>query len=63
MPLDPRELEILRSMTPAQKLDVMRGLLRTGLELKEAGIRALEPELDDDGVRRKLREILARGQR
>ncbi len=50
-------------MKPAQKLDVMHGLLRTGLELKEAGIRALEPELDDDGVRRKLREILARGRR
>lgn len=63
MPLDPRELEILRSMTPEQKLDVMHGLIRTGLELKEAGIRALEPDLDDEGVRRKLLQILARGRR
>lgn len=63
MPLDPRELEILRSMTPARKLDVMHGLIRTGLELKEAGIRASEPELDDEGVRRKLLQILARGRR
>lgn len=38
-----RTIEILRGMTPEQKLAVMRSLIRQAYALEEAGVRALHP--------------------
>ncbi len=54
------EYERLREMSPAQKLAVMHSLIRQGLELKAAGIRARRPELTEEEVRTRLREIISR---
>lgn len=48
---DEHDMEILRGMTPEQKLAVMRSLIRQAYVLKEAGIRALHPDLPQDEVR------------
>jgi len=52
-PLDVQEAELgaLRRMTPAQKLNVMRALIRQAYELKAAGIRASRPDLSEEEVR------------
>lgn len=50
MTRDERDIEILRQMAPEQKLAVMRSLIRQAYALKEAGVRALHPELTDDEV-------------
>lgn len=55
------ELEILRRMTPEQKLRVMRGLIRQAHELKAAGIRLAHPELPEDEVWARVREVIAGG--
>lgn len=61
MPSDrEKEYERLRRMTPAQKLAVMRSLIRQGYELKAAGIRARSPELSEREVREEVREIISR---
>lgn len=51
MPRDERDIEILREMTPEQKLAVMRSLIRQAYALKEAGIQALHPGLPQDEIR------------
>lgn len=56
---DEREIEILRAMTAAQKLAVMRGLIRQAYTLKEAGVRALHPELTDQEVRARAKAAVA----
>jgi hypothetical protein len=38
-------------------------MIRTGLELKAAGLRAMHPELTEAEVAGRLRELLARGAR
>jgi hypothetical protein len=63
MDLDEAELDILRSMPPAEKLRVLTDMIRTGLELKAAGLRAMHPELTEAEVAGRLRELLARGAR
>lgn len=45
-----RDIQILQEMTPEQKLAVMRTLIRQAYALKEAGIRALQPDLPEDEV-------------
>ena len=55
------EYEILRQMTPRQKLDVMNGMIRQAVELKEAWLRATEPSLDEAEIRSKARELVAGG--
>ncbi len=51
MARDERDIEILRRMAPDRKLAVMRSLIRQAYALKEAGIRALHPDLADDEIR------------
>jgi len=51
MATDERDIEVLRGMTPEQKLAVMKSLIRQAYALKEAGIRALHPELSQDEIR------------
>lgn len=55
------ELEALRRMTPQQKLAVMRGLIRQAYELKAAGIRAAHPDLSEEEVRARTRELVGGG--
>lgn len=59
--LSEREIDLLRRMTPAQKIAVLNGLIRNARALKEAGIRAANPDLPEDEVRRRARELVARG--
>lgn len=47
------DTEVLRRMTPAQKLEVMTSLIRQAYALKTAGIRATHPDLPE-------REVMAR---
>ena len=56
-----QELEILRRMTPQQKLDVMNGMIRQAVELKEAWLRATEPDLDEVEIRSRARDLVAGG--
>lgn len=56
--LSEREVELLRRMTPERKLAVLRGLIRSAYALKEAGIRAANPELPEEEVRRRARELV-----
>jgi hypothetical protein len=59
MARDDLNIEILRQMTPEQKLAVMRSLIRQAYALKEAGVRALHPELPEDEVRARTRAAVA----
>lgn len=59
MARDERDIEILRQMTPEQKLAVMRSLIRQAYALKEAGVRALHPDLSDDEVQARTRAAVA----
>jgi len=52
------ELALLRRMTPAQKLAVMRTLIRQAYELKAAGIRAGQPGLPEEEVWARTRALV-----
>lgn len=53
-----REYEALRRMEPAEKLAVMKGLIRQAYELKAAGIRASAPDLAEEEVQARARELV-----
>lgn len=53
-----QEYEVLRRMSPAKKLAVMRSLIRQAYELKAAGIRASRPDLPEAEVRARARELV-----
>ena len=59
--MDAREQEYraLRAMTPERKLAVMRSLIRQAYELKAAGVRAAQPELPEEDVRARARDLVA----
>jgi hypothetical protein len=46
-----QETDALRRMSPEQKLNVMRVLIRQAWELKAAVIRARQPELSETEIR------------
>lgn len=52
------ELALLRRMTPARKLAVMRALIRQAYELKAAGIRATQPDLPEEEVWARARTLV-----
>ncbi len=52
------EYEALRRMQPAQKLAVMRALIRQVYELNAAGIRASRPDLTEEEVQARARELV-----
>lgn len=54
-----RDTEIVRRMSPEEKLAVMHGLIRQAWELKAAVIRSREPELSEDEVRRRAWKMVA----
>jgi hypothetical protein len=52
------EYEVLRRMTPGRKLAVMRALIRQAYELKNAAIRAFNPDLPEEEVRALTRRLV-----
>lgn len=58
--MEPREVELeaLRRMTPAEKVAVMNALIRQAYELKTAGIRMARPDLSEEEVRARARELV-----
>lgn len=58
MPTVEPETETLRRMTPAEKLEVMHGLIRQAWELKVAVIRARDPELPESQARARAWELV-----
>ena len=54
-----RDIEILRQMTPEQKLAVMRSLIRQAYALKAAGMRALHPELTEEEIEQRTKAAVA----
>ena len=59
-PVDAKEVELdaLRRMTPAQKLEVMHALIRQAYQLKAAGIRAGRPHLSEEEVWAQARALV-----
>lgn len=49
-----KEYEILRALTPEQKVATMQGLLQLAYDLKVAWLRAEHPEMEESEVRRSL---------
>lgn len=58
MNLPDHEVEILRRMTPAQKLAVMNALIRQAYELKAAALRARWPEMPEHEVLDRTRAMV-----
>ena len=55
----PVETELLRRMSPAEKLAVMTSLIREAYRLKSAWISVSEPELSEEELRIRVREAMA----
>jgi hypothetical protein len=55
------EIEILRSMTPARKLEVMHRLIIQAVDLKEAWLRSTRPDLQGDALRREAWRLVTGG--
>jgi hypothetical protein len=52
-------LEILRNMSPAQKLNAAERLYHSARQLKAAALRARHPDWTDEKLRRAVREVFA----
>ena len=53
------EVQLLRQLTPGQKLAIMHGLILQAFELKAAWIRSLHPELTAEEVWVRTRALVA----
>ena len=56
-----KELEILRAMTPQQKLKVSFGLYRTAWRLKESYMRKIHPDWSEQQIQAAMREAFLYG--
>lgn len=54
-----RDLEIVRAMTPAKKLEVMHALIRQAHDLKAAWLRRTRPELTAAEIHKLAWELVA----
>ncbi|HKK27508.1 MAG TPA: hypothetical protein VKB18_05470 [Gemmatimonadota bacterium] len=54
-----RDIEILRRMTPAEKIAVMNSLVRQAYALAAAGVRLRDPDLPEDQVEAEARALVA----
>lgn len=54
----PQDTDILRRMSPAEKLAVMHALIRQAWELKAAAIRAQRPDLSEPAVQARAWELV-----
>lgn len=57
--LGDEEVEVLRRMSPARKLAVMRSLIRKAYALTAPGVRTANPGMPDDEVRERVRSRMA----
>ena len=55
--MHPEQKRIFKSMTPEQKLNAALSLYHSARELKAAGLRIKYPNLDEEKIQEKLREI------
>ena len=55
--LHPEQKRIFQSMTAEQKLDIALKLYHSAMELKVAGLQSQYPDLDEEKIREKAREI------
>ena len=58
MSLLDQETDLLRRMTPAEKLAVMQALIKQAYELKAAAVRARWPDLSEEEVWSKTRSLV-----
>ncbi len=58
--LHPIQIRRFREMTPTEKWDVARGLLRTARETRRAGLRAVHPAWSSEEIERALATEIAR---
>jgi hypothetical protein len=59
-PLHPIQAKRLRAMSPAEKWDVAKGLLRTARETRRAGLALRHPEWSPQQIEQELARELAR---
>lgn len=59
-PLHPLQAERLRAMSPAEKWDVAKGLLRTARETRRAGLALRHPDWSRQQIEQELARELAR---
>ena len=52
--------DALKRMTPEAKMAVAKGLRETAWELTAAGVRLREPDLNEDEVQQRVRDIFLR---
>ena len=71
MPIDPRRIEVMddrtaevmRRMTPEQKIQAIDELWEFGRALVEGGVRHMHPDWDDNQVRREVVRRMSHGER
>ena len=59
-PLHPIQAERLRAMSPAEKWNVAKGLLRTARETRRAGLTMRHPDWTPERIERELAREIAR---
>ena len=57
-PINPVQVEGLRRMTPAQKLQMVADLYHAGIQLKAVGLRMAHPDWPRDRLEREARRSL-----
>lgn len=57
-PIDPKDVERYRQMTPAQKLQMVSDLYHTGIRLRMAGLRLVHPEWTEEQLEHEARRSL-----
>ena len=56
-----KQTELLKKMTPAQKLNLAQQLYNSARQLKEAGVRMQHPDWDETQVQKAVREAFLYG--
>lgn len=59
-PLHPLQAQRLRAMSPAEKWDVAKGLLRTARETRRAGLALRHPDWSPQRIEQELARELSR---
>lgn len=57
-PIDPKDVERYRQMTPAQKLQMVSDLYHTGIRLRMAGLRLEHPKWTEEQLEHEARRSL-----
>ena len=59
--MDPKQIELYRSMSPSQKLRIALRLYYSAWQLKEAGLRLHHPDWTEKELQEKTKEIFLYG--